>query len=406
MNQILFSLLRTSIWGEEKFPLNISETTVDWSAVYQECKHQTVENLPLELFCRLDPAHKTSYIATASLSMSHFYTLISEQQKLYELFRTAHIPFVVLKGASAGYLYHHPEYRCMGDIDLLVKPADFDRAYALMEENGYLAGAENAKDERHAHFEKNKVLYELHHFFALLNNGAAADSFDTMLYHAIDRAEDTSLSGFSFPKLPDPENGLVLLAHIGQHLEGGLGLRQIIDWMMYVDQKLDDHSWNTTFQKTARFLGLEILAITVTRMCQLYLGLSEDITWCRQADEDLCHSLMQLTLDRGNFGRKISAETNRSLDTLLAFRGIKQFFSRLQYRGCKNWKLLEKWPALTPVAWLYQLFRYAYRGLKRKHPFRQLAADIRDTRKNDDIFSRLGIARRGEGLQTPKGTRW
>lgn len=406
MNHILFSLLRTSIWGEDKFPLNISQTDIDWSAIYQELKHQTVQNLPVELLCRLDPTHKNSYVNAASLSMSRFYMITNEQQKLYQLFRDAHIPFVVLKGAAAACYYPHPEYRCMGDIDLLVKPKDFESAYALMEENGYLADEDNAKDERHAHFRKNNVLYELHHFFALLNDGEQAGTFDSMLYSAIDRAEDTVLNIFAFPKLPDLENGLVLLAHLGQHLEGGLGLRQIVDWMLYVDQKLDDPFWNTAFQKAAQALSLDTLAITVTRMCQLYLGLSDRITWCSQADETLCHELMQLTLDRGNFGRKLSFDSQKSQDTLLAFRGVRQFFSRLQYRGCKNWKLLEKWPALKPFAWLYQLFRYTYRGLKRKHPLRQLAADIRDSRKNEDIFSRLGIARHGEGFHTPKGTRW
>lgn len=406
MDQIIFSLLRTSIWGEEKFPLNITETTVDWSAVYQELRAQTVHNLPMDHLCRLDPAHKDVYLKTATQSISYFYTLMHEQQQLTLLFEEAGIPFVVLKGSAAAYRYPRPEYRSMGDIDVLVKPTDFDRAHELMSSQGYIPGGYMDAVERHAHFKKNNISYELHRFFALLNSGEQARAFDNKLYAAIDRAQHISTHRFTFSMLPDLENGLVLLAHIAQHLEGGLGLRQIVDWMMYADQQLTDSFWQNEFRKTAAELGLETLALTVTRMCQLYLGLRADIFWCKGADEGLCHELMQLTMDRGNFGRKLSSETQKSQNTLLAFRGVRQFFSRLQYRGCNNWTLLEKYPWFRPFAWLYQLFRYIYRGLKREHPIRQLLSDIRDSRKNDDLFTRLGIARHGEGFQTPKGTRW
>ena len=56
-------------------------------------------------------------------------------------------------------------------------------------------------------------------------------------------------------------------------MEEGLGLRQILDWALYVDKALDDDAWEHTFAPAVRRLGLERLAITVTRMCQLYLGL-------------------------------------------------------------------------------------------------------------------------------------
>ena len=61
------------------------------------------------------------------------------------------------------------------------------------------------------------------------------------------------------------------MGHINQHLEEWLGLRQILDWALYADKALDD-AWEHTFAPDVRRLGLDRLAITVTRMCQLYLG--------------------------------------------------------------------------------------------------------------------------------------
>ena len=75
--------------------------------------------------------------------------------------------------------------------------------------------------------------------------------------------------------LPDDENGIVLLSHIRQHLESGLGLRQIIDWMMFVRSYLNDEMWFSSFHEKAQRTGLESLAVITTKMCQKYLGLTK-----------------------------------------------------------------------------------------------------------------------------------
>lgn len=61
------------------------------------------------------------------------------------------------------------------------------------------------------------------------------------------------------PVLPPLENGLVLLAHVNQHLGSGLGLRQILDWQMFVDAHLTDELWERGFQHAAQQIGMEKL---------------------------------------------------------------------------------------------------------------------------------------------------
>ena len=115
---------------------------------------------------------------------------------------------------------------------------------------------------------------------------------------------------------PPLENVLVLLEHINQHLEKGLGLRQILDWALYVDKALDDDTWEHTFAPVVHRLGLDRLAITVTRMCQLYLGLRPDITWCASADEKVCDSLMK--------GLMQDVKKTRTKDALMEELGVKR----------------------------------------------------------------------------------
>ena len=91
---------------------------------------------------------------------------------------------------------------------------------------------------------------ELHRYFSTCTNKQQAHFLDQAIYDAIPRAEWTDVAGFSVPVLPPLENGLVLLAHVNQHLGSGLGLRQILDWQMFVDAHLTDELWERGFQST------------------------------------------------------------------------------------------------------------------------------------------------------------
>ena len=176
-------------------------------------------------------------------------------------------------------------------------------------------------------------------------------------------------------------------------MENGLGLRQILDWMLYVDKVLDDTLWHAEFAPLLRELGLETLALTVTRMCQMYLGLRTDITWCANADEMLCQYLMEYILNQGNFGRKLQRGENRAVAVIGATRNLRSLFRILQYEGCKHWKAVSRFPILKPFAWMYQLFRYILRGLRTKNPFVFLRSATERSKTQEAFLDTLGVRR-------------
>ena len=163
--------------------------------------------------------------------------------------------------------------------------------------------------------------------------------------------------------MPDKENGLVLLAHACQHLRNAqLGLRQVIDWMMFVHSYLDDEKWSEEFQPFVTQFGLEKAAVTLTYLCQKWLGLPDQIKWCESADEQQAKELLELVLSNGNFGRK--AETNKVVEGLGIEFAEEGFFRVLQATGLRTWSAAQKHECLRPFAWLYQLGRWAIRGSK------------------------------------------
>lgn len=386
--QTVLALLRSALWGQKRFPF-LPEPGTDWAAVYTELKHQTVQHLPVDLLVSADPGNAMLYIQNAARNIQKWHYLMQHQQAICHDLAQLGIPCAILKGAAAACYYPKPEHRCMGDIDLIVRPADFDRALAYFRDPWEILH----QDPRHTEIKGNKLLLELHRRFSAFRSPQLRDLLDGQIYADTAKPEICTLNGFTFPRLSRTVNGLVLLTHINSHMERGLGLRQMIDWMMYVDRELDDALWQGEFARQAQALGLEKLAITVTRMCQLYLGLREDITWCAGADPELCRELLEHTFRQGNFGRKLPQHINIAVGFFSTARNIPGFFREMQRRGMITWPAAQKYRILRPLAWLHQLFRYLRLGLQMEHPLRYLHQAFTSEKTQGSLLDRLEVSR-------------
>lgn len=313
--------------------------------------------------------------------------IVSVQSELLRELKKRDIPVCVIKGTSASYYYPHPQLRTMGDIDILTLPELFDSAYSCLTETGWRDVTKEAEliKGRHKCLKKNNVCLELHHHVSseILKRNHRDAFFDSLIFSAI--TPESS-------RLPDAENGLVLLGHIAQHMESGIGLRQIIDWMMFCDRCLNDEMWYGSFRENAGGSGLELLAITVTRMCQKYLGLScENITWCKNADEKVCDELLDYILNCGNFGKNRGILERRSVSSLPSLSHPPEFFAYLQQRGLKYWSECRKHPWLKPFAWAWQLSRYVRIAAVNKVGIAKLNAIYDEGAKRRELFTALGL---------------
>ena len=188
--------------------------------------------------------------------------------------------------------------------------------------------------------------------------------------------------------LPRLSNGMVLLAHMREHLQSGMGLRQAIDWMMYVNKELNDDFWNAEFRQAAEMVGLEELAITTTRMGQLYFGLDNNLSWCKSADERLCGTLLENLLLCGNFGNKLNS--GKQVETVAtAFRKMG-VFRYLQKAGEHNWKAYKKYRWLRPFCWFYQIFRYIRQGVRAKRG-KDIFQDLDQSKERYEMLKKLGV---------------
>ena len=354
---------------------------VDWNAVFAEAKAQTV----LALVAQAVPAvERHLWMKSEYRQIANFYRVLYAQAELLKLFAEKDLPLAILKGTAAAVYYPVPSRRAMGDIDFIVPQERFEQARELMERAGYTPIHEEPGGFRHIGYEKNRNTFELHCRFS-----SEMVDIEKYVIDGLRHRETGEIEEYAFPMLPRLANGLVLVAHIRQHLQSGLGLRQIIDWMMYVDKELDDAFWQEQFRAAAEETGLDTLAIVLTRLCQKYLGLRESITWCAGADEALCDELLNELLSSGNFGKKqgIGAQVET---VMTAIRG-KGLFPYLQYAGKYNWAAYQKHEWLAPFCWMYQILHYVRQLPKLLHRKRKLRGDLDRSKERYQLLQKLGF---------------
>ena len=314
-----FSLLRAGLWNEvPDAELFAAET--DWEALYKLSFEQTVVGhvtdgincLPKSVMPqeeeRMDP-FIGDMLTTAQRNglLDHF---------IPSLFRALNsIPVLLVKGQGVGRDYLNPARRQPGDIDLLVRPEDYEAAKSIL-----LPKATKVLKEEteiyHQGMKFKSVEVEIH------------GSVSTLMSPALDRRlsalQAECFSRGTFPtveiggeRIPVPEvhfNALYIFTHFLHHYwSGGLGLRQIADWTTFLSvHKRDlDPEWLREQLQTMHLLNVWQ---TFTGFAVEYLGCApEKLPLYCTPRPDVNLRIWQYIRKCGNFG-KVSGRGNKRPD--------------------------------------------------------------------------------------------
>ncbi len=327
----------------------------DFSALYREAQVQTV--LPI-LYGSLYEEEKARMTADEKLKWDKalFAQIIKNEQLLYEqdcivkIMEEGAVSFAVLKGSSSAMYYPDPSSRVMGDIDILVEPADQLRAVMLLQEK--LGYGEVLEEEHHCHYtiQKGKITVEVHREpNGLFFNENEKTGERLRMFFATAVAERRKAE--SIYVLSDIHQALVLIIHKLEHfLSGGLGLRQLCDWAVFVNARMDACLWSALQEKLESF-GLLTFAEVITRVCIDYLSLPEEKAPWAVCDSALSTEIMERIISEGNFGRKEKKGYGQVLFTnAYSPNRISSFFKVLGATCRKHWKPCDKHPILMPIA--------------------------------------------------------
>ena len=368
----VLNLLKMSLWGND---IEINGSILN--KTYEEMKRHAIIAIPAAILSDLPLS--TELYETWKKSILYQLAYYGKYTYIQEMLPVS-VPYVILKGTSAAQYYPHPEYRSLGDIDIMTRHEDYKSACIMLLEDGYCETTDRCDHDRGRHrtFEKNNIIVEVHAFFASMNDPVKARIFDDLIIEHINNDHI----------LPDMINGLVLIEHINQHMEEGIGLRQVIDWMMFVDKCLPDQRWEE-FQLFASATGLEKLAVSLTRMCEIYLGLSEH-RWCAGVDKQLCSDMMDYYMSSGNLGQSLDQKEQTAVVRGTKIRHPVSLIKELQDRGIRNWTGAKN-PVLRPFAWIWQGIQFV-----RSTP--GIVGGYKNANKLDNLFEALDVKRIEKGL--------
>lgn len=389
----VLALLRRSLWGESP---DIPEK-VNWETLHRIAKEQAV------ISYMYDGARAAQAAVPARIleqwkqvllrGVAKNERLLKAQDDLIAWFSQAGIPCVILKGSSVAQYYPQPDLRILGDIDILVKKADVERASAILEQQGY--AYHEHEHGFHLSYNRPGAYVELHYHVTSLPENSGGKIAGEVIDGFLEDIRQGAVGSHHFPVLSEANQGLTLILHMIRHMFlGGIGLRQLADWAVYVAN--NDLSGVLPVLERC---GVLLYAKVATKVCVQYLGLSgQDLSWCEDVEEDLCREFLGDIFRGGNMGtadteslgswftdERIGSSGKSSLAVLL---------TRLTHLSYQRFPFTRKYKVLLPFFWVFLPVRYWVRsllGLRPKKPVSKVVATARQRRELYDMLKMFEV---------------
>lgn len=304
-----FALLRSGLWNEVPDRIPFAGGT-DWEALYRLSLEQTVvplvtdgiNRLPRE-FLPSEPERLDPFLGDMMATAKRNRVLDAFISKLFNAL--ADIPVVLVKGQSLAQDYLEPERRQPGDIDLLLMPASYEAAKAVLLPKATKVLEEQAEIwHQGMHFHNIEV--EIHGSVSTLISKRLDRKLAVLLEEQFDGRTfpSVSIGGAGIPVPEADFNAIYIFVHFLQHYwSGGVGLRQLTDWMVFVSvHKRDIHP--VILEQRLHEFGLLHLWKVFTGFVQEYLGCpAEKLPLAAKPDPKKNARIWKYIRRSGNFGK-------------------------------------------------------------------------------------------------------
>ena len=252
---------------------------------------------------------------------------------------TTGIAVALLKGQGYAALYPNPLHRQPGDIDIYSGPecARLQRALPPAYER------DNGPAYFHDKLHRDGILIENHRLVAELAWRPHKRALERMVseWFPANICRRTSL-GLSLP-VPPPWFELVhAVIHFAQHLTGGgVGLRQLCDWLVLIRTHREHVDRNVLAQHLQQ-LGLRRIAGAMTRLCVDWLGLEADHPFVQALlvgdayERRTARRILQDVMLVGNFGQEEHIRRHSGV--------ARETADLLRRRGARTLRYFALWP--------------------------------------------------------------
>lgn len=312
MNQnqvLLLSLLRAALFGEKLDASAFAEA--NWKQILRLADIQTVSSLALDGMgmlptsaLRMPLGEKLSHIGKLQrleqVNMLHRCVIVKIDQTL----KSEGIPVVFMKGQTTALRYPNPLHRTPGDIDFVVNPKDFKKTMEVLEKIGKVD--HDLVHEHHGMAWVDGVTvephYKVHNYQSPSTDYAMQEMFASVFPSELSSAD---MDGYAVPVFPPTFESVFLISHMVNHVyEEGLGLRQVIDYAMFLSSCADKIDW-LQHHEYLHQMRMERAWRIFTCICVDYLGMSlpSQVEPFSHQEKVWAEKMMTDIMRVGNFGR-------------------------------------------------------------------------------------------------------
>ena len=340
--QIFLELLRAGLWGVSP-DLSLFDTTIEWGKVLEVGQEQTVVGVLTDGIAMLPNEMRgerrvvmpffarTMELEDENRKMNRFAPFLMTQLE------KKGVKSILLKGQGVAMCYRQPLHRVVGDIDLLVPDAEqYQRARQLM-----MKIAEVTEDEdegrKHSAFVYKGMTIEIHGDFRFSINKQCKHNIrkwkEMRLAEPTRHIDEGDLKGATLPSVQF--DAVFIFAHLLGHYmgAGGVGLRQVSDWMMFVNryhQEID----KDVLVDDLNLLGIRQYWEVFGAMAVDYLGFPKERMPLYDSRNSKKGKIVLMNIFKtGNFGAKqkkwqLKEGSNTMLKKVVTFCGQIPVYSR------------------------------------------------------------------------------
>lgn len=276
-------------------------------------------------------------------------------EEIYGLFDDANIDYLPVKGAVIKPLFPKPEYRLMGDADILIHPEQYPQIQKLMTQAGMTHTGET---DYELVWSCPNLTLELHKRLIATHNK------DYHAYYGDGWPSFCQKGPGASYRLRNEDHYIYLLVHFAKHYrEGSISAKNICDFWVCKNAWADmDEAYITGQLKKLKLL-------------KFYRNIEDLLAaWFRGAEFTHAAELITQVAFRGAIysheeSERVSTvlkmqKQNDSLAGNKLFWLLKRLFPPIRIMECSH-PVLKKFPILLPFFWIARLCRMALRDRQR-----------------------------------------
>lgn len=346
---IFFAVLRTALW-KHSYPSYDQDIALipdgyDWMPLLQAYSEHALLGLVANTIKFLPkgkrPEEEKIQNALTTSFMNHIMLRNKLQTTIVEIFsklKEEGIVPVLMKGESLVHFYPENCQRAIGDIDLLVPSGKYHQTVDILQRMTGDMGCEDWM-ERHHKVHKGTIAIEIHPQIVWCANWAHKKSWMSLSqkYLKEDTYDTVNLRDQSIHVFPLHYNILYVFNHFMEHLrDGGIGFKQIIDWMMLLEYAHHHtEAFNTdVLKQELDSCGLLRAWKVMGGIAVLNLGLSKESF--PFYEENLAHKsqgdILKSIIDGGDFGMNFrTQEENTRIAPLRILHNARSILKQTRF---------------------------------------------------------------------------